>query len=171
MPRTCCVLGCRSGHKGNDDKVPMFSLPRDTERREKWKRAIPRQGTDGFTFDSPHVRVCEKYFDESDIVRVDQWIIGGAVVTSQRDVPKLPRIFVASRRICQARKRPELACLDSKRVLSVVGNHHQMWIPLRLHRHCARAPLTQLLRRKTQLMKVSILTALTHTYSLHARKT
>ena len=98
MPRTCCVPGCRSRYKRNDEKVSMFSLRRDTERREKWKRAILRQGTGDFTFDSPHVRVCEKHFDESDIVRVDQWIIGGAVVTSQRDVLKLrpdavPRIF------------------------------------------------------------------------------
>ncbi|KAH7984742.1 hypothetical protein HPB52_023700 [Rhipicephalus sanguineus] len=53
------------------------------------KRAIPRRETGGFTFDSPHVRVCEKYFDESGIGRVHQWLVGGGVVTSQRDVPKL----------------------------------------------------------------------------------
>ncbi|XP_077507903.1 52 kDa repressor of the inhibitor of the protein kinase-like [Amblyomma americanum] len=98
MPRTCCVPGCRSGYRGNEEKVSMFCLPSDSDRRVKWKRAIPRQETSGFSFDSPHVRVCEKHFDASDIVRADQWVVDGVVVTSQCDVPKLspdavPRIF------------------------------------------------------------------------------
>ncbi|KAH7984737.1 hypothetical protein HPB52_023695 [Rhipicephalus sanguineus] len=89
MPRTCCVRWIRSGCKGNDEKVSVLWLPRDIERREMRKRAIPRRETGGFTFDSPHVRVCEKHFDESGIVRVHQWLVGGGVVTSQSDVPKL----------------------------------------------------------------------------------
>ncbi|KAH7984232.1 hypothetical protein HPB52_018263 [Rhipicephalus sanguineus] len=86
---TCCVPWIRSRCKRHDENVSVLWLPRDSERREMRKRAIPRRETGGFTFDSPHMPVCEKYFDESGIGRVHQWLVGGGVVTSQRDVPKL----------------------------------------------------------------------------------
>lgn len=89
MPNTCCVPGCRSGYKGTTEKVSVFGLPSDGELREKWKRAIPRQETGDFNFDSKYVRVCEKHFDDSDIIRADEFVINGEVVSLKRDKPLL----------------------------------------------------------------------------------
>ncbi|XP_075736221.1 uncharacterized protein LOC119161015 isoform X3 [Rhipicephalus microplus] len=98
MPNTCCVPGCRSGYKGNVEKVSLFCLPADAEQRDRWKRAIPRQETVGFLFDSKYVRVCEKHFDASDIVRADVCTVNRNIVSLPRDRPRLvegaaPRIF------------------------------------------------------------------------------
>lgn len=88
MPYKCCVPGCRSGYKGTED-VSVFGLPSGGDLREKWKRAIPRQETGGFRFDSKHVRVCAKHFDHSDIIRADEFLVNGEVVSLKRDKPLL----------------------------------------------------------------------------------
>ncbi|KAH7941356.1 hypothetical protein HPB49_012564 [Dermacentor silvarum] len=98
MPYTCCVPGCRSGYNGVDEKVSLFCLPANPELRDRWKRAIPRQETAGFSFESKYVRVCEKHFDAGDIIRADVCTVNGSVVSLPRDRPKLavdaiPRIF------------------------------------------------------------------------------
>lgn len=89
MPNTCCVPGCRSGYKGRTEKVSLFCLPSDGVLREKWKRLIPRQETADFCFDSKYVRVCEKHFDDSDIVRADEFVVNGEKVSLPRDKPLL----------------------------------------------------------------------------------
>ncbi|XP_049511993.1 uncharacterized protein LOC125940213 [Dermacentor silvarum] len=98
MPKTCCVPGCRSGYRGTSEKVSLFCLPSDADEREKWKRAIPRQEAGGFTFDSQHVRVCEKHFDATDVVRSDEFVVKGDAVSLQREKVMLrpgavPRLF------------------------------------------------------------------------------
>lgn len=89
MPNSCCVTGCRSGGKGNDEKVSLFRFPSDPERREQWKTALGREKVNSFALGSPHVRVCEKHFDPEDIVRHDERIMNGDVVTLWRSKPKL----------------------------------------------------------------------------------
>lgn len=97
MPKTCCVPGCCSDYRGTSEKV-SFCLPSDADEREKWKCAIPRQEAGGFTFDSQHVRVCEKHFDATDVVRSDEFVVKGDAVSLQREKAKLrpgaiPRLF------------------------------------------------------------------------------
>lgn len=98
MPHTCCVPGCRSGYRSSKEKASMFSLPSDLERREMWKRAIPRQETAAFSFESKYVRVCERHFDPTDVIRVDGFIVRGRAISLPRYKVKLrdgaiPRIF------------------------------------------------------------------------------
>ncbi|KAH9367149.1 hypothetical protein HPB48_012083 [Haemaphysalis longicornis] len=89
MPKTCCVPGCRSGYRGTSEKVSLFCLPSDADKREQWKRAIPRQEAGGFSFDSQHVRVCEKHFATEDVVWNDTFLVKGDVVSLRREKPKL----------------------------------------------------------------------------------
>ncbi|KAL3189721.1 hypothetical protein MRX96_021186 [Rhipicephalus microplus] len=89
MPLTCCVPGCRSGYRSTTEKAPLFCLPSDREQRDRWKRAIPRQETDAFSFESKAVRVSEKHFDRTDIIRADEFKISGQSVLLQREKPKL----------------------------------------------------------------------------------
>ncbi|XP_077489740.1 uncharacterized protein LOC144100769 isoform X1 [Amblyomma americanum] len=89
MPNSCCVTGCRSGGKSNDEKVSLFRFPSDPKRREQWKCALFRGQVGGFSLGSPHVRVCEKHFDPADIVRHDERIVNGDIVTLWRTKPKL----------------------------------------------------------------------------------
>ncbi|KAH9383960.1 hypothetical protein HPB48_025907 [Haemaphysalis longicornis] len=89
MPKTCCVPGCRSGYRGTSEKVSLFCLPSSADKREQWKRAIPRQEAAGFSFDSHHVRVCEKHFDTADVVWNDTFLVKGDVVSLRREKPKL----------------------------------------------------------------------------------
>ncbi|KAH8041878.1 hypothetical protein HPB51_019259 [Rhipicephalus microplus] len=98
MPLTCCVPGCRSGYQSCTEKASLFCLPSDREQRDRWKRAIPRQETGAFNFESKAIRVCEKHFDTTDIIRADEFRISGQSVLLQREKPKLrvgaiPRIF------------------------------------------------------------------------------
>lgn len=97
MPKTCYIPGCRSGYRSKSEKV-SFCLPSDADEREKWKRAIPRQEAGGFTFDSQHVRACEKHFDTTDVVRSDEFVVKGDAMSLQREKAKLrpgavPRLF------------------------------------------------------------------------------
>lgn len=92
------MTGCSSGYRSNKEKASLFCFPSSAELREKWKRAIPRLEAGGFSFESKNVRVCEKHFDASDVVRTDEHIVNGVVVSLQRERPRLrtnavPRIF------------------------------------------------------------------------------
>ncbi|KAH9371893.1 hypothetical protein HPB48_019337 [Haemaphysalis longicornis] len=75
--------------RGTSEKVSLFYLPSDADKREQWKRAIPRQEAGGFSFDSHHVRVCEKHFDTADVVWNDTFLVKGDVVSLRREKPKL----------------------------------------------------------------------------------
>ncbi|KAH7948372.1 hypothetical protein HPB52_020979 [Rhipicephalus sanguineus] len=92
-----CAPGCRSGYK-ETRKVSLFSLPLDKQQREKGKRAIPRQESGDFNFESNYTRVCANHFDASDIVTAYDFNINGDSVSLKRDKPTLkadaaPRIF------------------------------------------------------------------------------
>ncbi|KAK8786961.1 hypothetical protein V5799_023266 [Amblyomma americanum] len=89
MPNGCCVAGCRSGYKGNDEKVSLFSLPCNRERREKWNYAIGRKENPWVSYESRHLRVCEKHFDPEDIIRHDVCVMDGDSVTLRRTKPQL----------------------------------------------------------------------------------
>lgn len=96
MPNTCCVPGCRSGYRATTEKVSLFSFPPDKDQREKWKRAIPRQESGDFNFESKYTRVCAKHFDASDIVTTYDFNINGDAVSLERDKPTLKADAVPS---------------------------------------------------------------------------
>ncbi|KAH9368531.1 hypothetical protein HPB48_021871 [Haemaphysalis longicornis] len=80
------------------EKASLFCFPSSAELRDKWKRAIPGLEAGGFNFESKNVRVCEKHFDASGVVKTDEHIGNGVVVSLQRERPRLwtdavPRIF------------------------------------------------------------------------------
>lgn len=98
MPKTCCVTACDVGKRTCLIKASLFRLPSDPIEKERWKRAIPREETGSFKFDSPNTRVCALHFDPSDIIRTDNFIVNQELVSHDRIVPKLragavPRIF------------------------------------------------------------------------------
>ncbi|KAH7961233.1 hypothetical protein HPB52_006030 [Rhipicephalus sanguineus] len=64
-------------------------MPSVREQFEHWKRAIPRQEADDFSFDSKHVHVCTKHFDSSDIIRTCDFMMNGDAVSLPRDKPRL----------------------------------------------------------------------------------
>ncbi|KAL4152736.1 hypothetical protein QTP88_000569 [Uroleucon formosanum] len=63
MPRTCCVVGCQTGYKSNDEKVLTFSFPKNEEIQNKWIKAIPRICT-----------ICAKHFTADQIIT--KWTSG-----------------------------------------------------------------------------------------------
>jgi len=57
-------------HRGTKTTKKMcrnFAAPRDPELRKKWAKAIPRQN---FVLTDSTYYVCEKHFNESDIIPV-----------------------------------------------------------------------------------------------------
>lgn len=63
MPNKCCVPGCKGNYNPNQ-KVPVFSFPRDSELRRKWTCAIPRKDF----VPSNHTKVCEIHFRKEDLI-------------------------------------------------------------------------------------------------------
>jgi len=61
----CCVVGCTTGYKSNNEKMSIFKVPNNPEDLKKWGLAIPRKN---FVVTST-TRVCEKHFCETDIIR------------------------------------------------------------------------------------------------------
>lgn len=63
MGRKCCVTACRSGYESGD-KTAMYRLPKDSEERERWLKAIPRdnipQGKDTVVCEKHWPANCEK---------------------------------------------------------------------------------------------------------------
>ena len=64
MVNTCCVPACNSGYRSNKNgkKVALFQFPINSELRDKWYRAIPRQN---WKVSKSH-KVCAQHFHESD---------------------------------------------------------------------------------------------------------
>ncbi|XP_049518866.1 membrane-associated tyrosine- and threonine-specific cdc2-inhibitory kinase [Dermacentor silvarum] len=54
MPFRCCVPAGCSSYKGTAEKVSLFRMLSIREHFENWKRAIPQQETDDFSFESKH---------------------------------------------------------------------------------------------------------------------
>ncbi|CAI6343939.1 unnamed protein product [Macrosiphum euphorbiae] len=82
----CCVVFCTSGYKNNKENVSKFAAPRDPELRKKWAKAIPRQNF--VLTDSTYV--CEKHFNESDIIRY--WQSGSDPTTIVKIPYKIPKL-------------------------------------------------------------------------------
>jgi len=59
MPRTCCVVGCQTGYKSNEEKVSTFSFPKGKEMQNKWIK-VPRKD---FTI-SKNSAICAKHFTD-----------------------------------------------------------------------------------------------------------
>ena len=70
MVFTCCVPGCRTGHKPRKgepvllEKIPLFRFPQNDIMRQKWLRVIPRKGM----CLTKSLRVCAKHFYKEDIM-------------------------------------------------------------------------------------------------------
>ena len=45
MPKSCCVSNCSNNCKTNSN-VQFYVIPNDKERRQRWLRAIIRNGVD-----------------------------------------------------------------------------------------------------------------------------
>ena len=58
MVRKCCVTGCKSNYLTEGEKVTVYRLPSNSEERQRWIKAIPRDNVP----DSPHTVVCAKHF-------------------------------------------------------------------------------------------------------------
>ena len=61
MGRRCVVPKCKSGYKGNTEKVSVFLIPK--QKLRAFERAIPRQDRKLTAKD-----VCEKHFREEEII-------------------------------------------------------------------------------------------------------
>lgn len=88
MPSPCCVTGCSSGYRSNDEKVSPFCFPSGTEL-QKWRRAIPRKEVGAFSFESPNVHDCEKHFDTADIACYDAFVVNREVDSLRAEQLKL----------------------------------------------------------------------------------
>ena len=64
MVFTCHVVGCRSGYKGENEKVSTFKARNDAELK-LWNKVISRKDIK-VSFKS---RVCKLHFDKEDIIR------------------------------------------------------------------------------------------------------
>jgi len=65
MPRTCCVVGCQTGYKSNDEKVSIFPFPKNEEMQKKWIKAIPIRKD---FIVSKNAAICAKHFTADQII-------------------------------------------------------------------------------------------------------
>ncbi|GBM86994.1 hypothetical protein AVEN_19892-1 [Araneus ventricosus] len=63
MPSPCCVPGCRSNYKKNEN-VSVFSFPRNENLKKSWITAIKRQDF----IPTKHSRVCINHFPIKDVI-------------------------------------------------------------------------------------------------------
>ncbi|GLH15819.1 uncharacterized protein GBIM_20246, partial [Gryllus bimaculatus] len=99
MPRVCCIKTCLYSKAKNcrNIKLPLFRLPRDPTMQEKWLsiadgKMRKMQATPKIIY------FCEKHFEESDIIRTFDVVIGNIRDTIPCNLVKLkssavPRIF------------------------------------------------------------------------------
>lgn len=73
MPSRCFVPNCDSGFPGctYNEKVTMFSTPKDDNLFKLWDQSIPRQDTKL----KPSSKVCSRHFEDEDILK-GRWIKG-----------------------------------------------------------------------------------------------
>ncbi|ETN62019.1 hypothetical protein AND_006322 [Anopheles darlingi] len=81
--RNCFVLGCDNAHRDNPKRA-MFNIPKDPEKFEKWREALPKHRELKL-----HDRVCEKHFRPSDILRDWTHTINGLTTVLPRKKPTL----------------------------------------------------------------------------------
>lgn len=61
----CVAFGCKSGYKSQSEKFHLFLAPKDKKLLKQWQIGILR---DDFKIKPGH-GVCEKHFNEEDIIR------------------------------------------------------------------------------------------------------
>uniref|UniRef100_A0A182KFE7 THAP-type domain-containing protein n=1 Tax=Anopheles christyi TaxID=43041 RepID=A0A182KFE7_9DIPT len=81
--RNCYVYACDRKHK-DDPKRAMFNVPKDPEKFEDWRLALPIHRPL-----RPHDRVCEKHFRPEDIQRDWSYQIQGQTRKLMRSKPVL----------------------------------------------------------------------------------
>lgn len=64
MPNSCCVPGCCSNYKDGEQYVPAFTFPTAQDRKELWKRKIPRDITV-----TKNTVVCIKHFQDRFLIK------------------------------------------------------------------------------------------------------
>lgn len=72
MPRSCCVVGCKTGYKSNHStiKASTFSFPTDENLKKKWIDKIPRKDL----IVTKNSTVCASHFTDDQIIRT--WTSG-----------------------------------------------------------------------------------------------
>ncbi|XP_054715473.1 THAP domain-containing protein 5-like [Uloborus diversus] len=95
MPNTCCVPKCK-GNYNQENRVVVFSFPKNEELLQKWMKAIPRENL----VVTKNTRVCEKHFQNDDIERHTSFYkeSSGETLTAKLKKPRLkygaiPSIF------------------------------------------------------------------------------
>ena len=63
MP-ACCIVGCRTGYRGNYGIYQCFFLPKSQEMHRRWLKKINRTNF----IPSKHTVVCERHFHAADFV-------------------------------------------------------------------------------------------------------
>lgn len=76
----CCLPNCTSGYKTNFDKVHLFSVPSNKERREKWLEKIQKVFPN-FAFKKKSA-ICHKHFLPNDVLTSKA--ISGAISVSKQ---------------------------------------------------------------------------------------
>jgi len=65
MPGHRCIApGCKSGYDSCKEKYHFFSVPKDDDKLQQWKKAIPKKDEEI----KPRQVVCERHFHEEDIL-------------------------------------------------------------------------------------------------------
>jgi len=88
MPKKCFVPKCNSGYKTCKDKVSLFRVPNNEALLQQWQNAIARE--DRVISRKDHV--CEKHFQENDIIRY--WIYKD--IKDKLKIPRLKKTAVPS---------------------------------------------------------------------------
>ncbi|XP_002415640.3 uncharacterized protein LOC8042562 [Ixodes scapularis] len=115
----CFAPGCKTGKGRTTDpechRASMFSVPKDDEMFERWKRYMPPR-PDGRLL-SRDAAVCSRHFDPQFILRYFEHVVNKELVRIERGKPTLttdavPTIFPDSpkyytRRVPRRRKLPE----------------------------------------------------------------
>lgn len=66
MPNSCCVPGCNTNYKDNDNEK-VFKFPNDDARKKVWLKAIPRKDL----IITKHTSVCHLHFEEKFLIKAD----------------------------------------------------------------------------------------------------
>eukprot|EP00102_Acyrthosiphon_pisum_P006714 XP_003240276.1 PREDICTED: THAP domain-containing protein 2-like [Acyrthosiphon pisum] len=87
MPRSCCVVGCKTGYKSNHStiKVSTFSFPTDENLKKKWINKIPRKDL----IATKNSVVCASHFTDEQIIRTWTSGVGDKQVCINLKYPKL----------------------------------------------------------------------------------
>lgn len=106
MGRKCFVPRCNTGYDSCQEKLSLFSAPKNPARLQAWRNAIPRKDRVLKTTDF----VCEKHFEPAYVIKTWTAVYNGVVLAStfrraQLSADAVPTIFP---------KRPCNPCEETK---------------------------------------------------------